>query len=570
MLRVRVRHARRWLAATLLALAALASAQEAPPPVAVYELSQNGIALGEAGVTLFEAEDGSFRSESYVDLPGLLTFHDVLETDVNGAATSYLLEGTVQGVAVTMSVAFDEAGGHAELSQAGQDVAFPLPSSEPLYMFDNNLIDGLQVLAKVALRRPSEPLDVAVAVPQVGALGRVTVNVTSETSEVEAVDASAGATRLSVVTQVGPQRLEFDVWVDENGGLVVVENAAAGIRYARRYGPPEETGQGAATVFLTSTAGCVELHEMSVASAGATLAGVLSLPLERPARGAPTLILLPGSGAVDLAGNNPPVLRNSGYQQLANALGCHGYGVLRIAKLGIPPSTGDGNAVTLDTYAENTRDWLAALASTAGVDAARLGIIGHSEGGLVALYAIAQGHVEPDALVLIASPGRLLDELLREQLIASLGRAGVGGEELEVAKAEIEELMEAVRASSGTALDLSGDLAGNRFAPLFAHAAGLLRSEFAADPLALAAGVDVPSVVVQGLKDVQVRQVDGANLAAALPNALLLELPDLTHNLVDTRGPAEELLVPGPEDAISGTVVSALATFLNGSLKLAD
>src|SRR5690606_17619277 len=139
---------------------------------------------------------------------------------------------------------------------------------------------------------------------------------------------------------------------------------------------------------------------------------------------APTLLVLPGSGAVDLAGNALPIIRNSGLEQLAFALGCHGYGVLRVAKLGIPPSTGDGNAVTLDTYAQNTADWLALLASHPGVDPRRLGLIGHSEGGLIALYAAATGLVDPAVLVLIAAPGRPMDVLLEEQLIA---RAAEGG-----------------------------------------------------------------------------------------------------------------------------------------------
>lgn len=62
-------------------------------------------------------------------------------------------------------------------------------------------------------------------------------------------------------------------------------------------------------------------------------------------------MVLPGSGAVDLAGNALPIIGNSGLEQLAHALGCRGYGVLRVAKLGIPPSTGDGNAVTPDADA---------------------------------------------------------------------------------------------------------------------------------------------------------------------------------------------------------------------------
>ena len=49
----------------------------------------------------------------------------------------------------------------------------------------------------------------------------------------------------------------------------------------------------------------------------------------------------------------------------------------------------------------------------------RLGVIGHSEGGLVTLYATATGVIEPKVIVLIATAGRPFDVLLREQLLAA-------------------------------------------------------------------------------------------------------------------------------------------------------
>src|SRR5690606_18805631 len=166
-------------------------------------------------------------------------------------------------------------------------------------------------------------------------------------------------------------------------------------------------------------------------------------------------------------------------------------------------------AATLDWYAADVAAWLAALAEESGVDARRLGLIGHSEGGLIALYAVAEGYVAPDALVLIATAGRPLAVLLEEQVVASARRAGMSGEALEAYARDAAELLDAVRRSSGQALEAEGELADNELVPLFAHAAGLLRSEIDVDPAALAASVDVPVLVVQGLKDIQVLQVDG-------------------------------------------------------------
>jgi len=318
----------------------------------------------------------------------------------------------------------------------------------------------------------------------------------------------------------------------------------------------------------------VAVTKVSVESTGATLQGLLSLPVKGVAeRGAPTLVLLPGSGPVDLRGNSAPLITNAGYEQLANALGCRGYGVLRIAKLGIAPSTGDGNAVTLDTYAENTAAWLALLAETPGVDAGRLGLIGHSEGGLVALYATAEGVIEPKTLVLLATPGRSFGVLLREQILASARRGGADQPALDRLGEQVDDVLEAIEGTTGVRLEPEGEmaerLADNPVVALFAHAAGLIRSEMAQDPAALIAGLDLPVVIFQGGKDLQVLPVDGRTLAAASPTSLYLELANLSHSLIEVKGRPVEGLVPRSDDVISQTLVNALATFLNGSLRLA-
>ncbi|HEX7001024.1 MAG TPA: alpha/beta fold hydrolase, partial [Trueperaceae bacterium] len=486
------------------------------------------------------------------------------------------LTGVVRGIQIAMTATFDEDGGSFELTQAGQTATFELASEEPLYVLDNNFLDGFQVIAYEALRR-GEPIDVAAVVPQSGALGRVTAQLRSEPEPVNAGDATVQAFGLDIVLTVGPQAIEAVAWLDADGTIVALDQPAGNIRFlkvstggaAPEDEEPATEATETASELLERTATCVETMGVNVDSTGANLYGLLSLPVDRPKEGAPTLVLLPGSGPTDVAGNSLPLVTNSGYEQLANLLGCQGYGVLRVAKLGIPPSTGDANAVTLQTYAQNTADWFALLAETDGVDANRLGVIGHSEGGLIALYAVANGYIEPDVVVLLATAGRPLGALLREQVIASAERGGLDEAAVAVYAADVDELLDAVRESEGPALEITGGLEDNQLAPAFAAAAGLLRSEIDVDPLELAQKVTVPTIVVQGLKDVQVRQVDGRLLANALPNVLHLELPDLTHTLVETRLPAEAMLLPAGDAVISETMVRSLATFLHGTLRLA-
>lgn len=570
-----------------------------------YELTQSQVPLGEVGVAVSRTDDG-FHSTSYVALDGLLEMSDDLVTDATGAAQSYSVVGSVQGVEVSIAAAFDDAGVQLVIEQAGNQNTFDLASTEPLYVLDNNLLDGYQILVTTLLESGAQSLDVAAVVPQAAALGRASIGFAGDSALIVSDDEQLEAVPLGFTLSVRNQVIEGKIWVDESGSIVVFEQVIGAVRFERR-GAPAAVAQAAAAAdgagttaagapegaavrgagdgenaaadqppkfgaaeVLARDARCVNVTAVSVTSTGESLQGLLSLPLRADqGRGAPTLVLLPGSGPVDLKGNSAPLINNAGYEQLAYALGCRGYGVLRVAKLGIPPSTGDGNAVTLSSYADNTADWLALLRSTPGVDAGRLGVIGHSEGGLIALYAAATGVIEPQVVVLLATAGRPLAVLIKEQLLASAERGGADEAALEQLAAQVDEALQALSDSTGTTLELEGEPAQNPVIPLFAHAAGLLRSEMAQDPAALIAQLDLPIVIFQGGKDLQVRPVDGRVLAQAAPRALLLELPNLSHNLVEVSGPAPSGLVPRSDDVVSRTLIEALATFLNGSLRLA-
>lgn len=566
-----------------------ASAQGAPsedaPPAAVYDLFQGQANLGEVGVAI-ERDEGGAVSRSWVQIPGLLDMRDTLTTAPDGSARAYVVEGTAQGAEFRIEGAFHAGGVTLTIDQAGRSTNIELASEEPLVVLDNNFIDGFQLLvdgffAGGSFAAGSER-NATVVIPQAAALGTVTMTAAEESATYDFHGQTVTAWRLEGMFQVGPQGIPVTIWVDETGRMLELNQAAAGIRFVLR--PPPDGESAAAGEATTAGMGdtgqdriardqaCVEEREVRVSSTGATLVGTLDVPVAS-ARGeaapAPVLIVLPGSGAVDLDGNAAPVIRNSGYRQLAYALGCEGYAVLRIAKLGIPPSTGDGNAVTIDTYIRNTADWIARLALEPDIDPRRVGLIGHSEGGLVALATVAEGAVEPDVLVLVATPGRPFDELIEEQLTASAVRGGADATYLATFRAQTQAALEAIRQVEGTRLELEGALADNPVAVMFAHAAGLLRSEMELDPVELAKQVSVPVAIMQGEKDLQVKTVDARLLAGAAPHATLLLLPDLTHNLVDVGGPAIDGIVPAPDAAISDTLVRALTTYLHGHLRTA-
>lgn len=532
-----------------------------------FDMIVGGATIGQAGMTLTRTPEGT-TSNGFANVTGTLDLHDVLETGPNGAATSYHLTGAVQGTNVTIDVKFGASSAEMTIEQGGKSQSVTLPLPGPVYVLDNNFIDGFQILADEVLKSGAAGT-FDIIVPQVAMFGSAALGAPAAAS-VTVGGQETPAQRLDGVLKAGPQSIDFSLYLDASGNILVLttsQNVRMERASAAQAPAPATTAVPEA---LATAAACLVERDVSITSTGATLVGKLTLP-KAAADGsegpAPTLVLIAGSGAVDLDGNAPPLLTNSGYKQLAYALACQGYGVLRASKLGISPSTGDGNAVTLDTYAQNTADWLGFLATQPGVDAARLGIIGHSEGGLVALYATAHGKVAPQALVLLASPGRPLDVLLREQLLARAQEGGATTEALATLGQQIDELIAAVNASTGVALTPTPELEKFPLTGMFAPAAGLLRSEFGVEPSDLARAVAVPVAVLQGEKDIQVTTGDAELIAAAAPHADLFLFADLTHNLVDTAGPALGMPLPGADAVISPTVVQVIATYLAGNLR---
>ncbi len=92
------------------------------------------------------------------------------------------------------------------------------------------------------------------------------------------------------------------------------------------------------------------------------------------------------------------------FRDLADVLGRAGIAVLRVDDRGVGASTGDFDKATSFDEADDVRVELAWLRKQAGIDAARVGLVGHSEGGLIALVVAAMDSWLA-AIVLLAGSG---------------------------------------------------------------------------------------------------------------------------------------------------------------------
>lgn len=284
--------------------------------------------------------------------------------------------------------------------------------------------------------------------------------------------------------------------------------------------------------------------------------GPLAGTMIAPAPGGPVVLMLPGSGPTDRDGNNRLGVHADSTKLLAQALAAQGIGSVRIDKRGMFGSAAaipNPNAVTITDYATDVQQWIRVIRAKTG--ARCVWVLGHSEGGLIALRA-AQTPSDICGLVLLAAAGRPMGTLLREQLAAS----GLPAEMLAQADAGITSLEHGERVDAAKMPPV--------LLPLFAPAVqGFLIDQMTLDPAKLAKAYRGPVLIVSGGGDIQVRPADAEALHPARPDATLLVVPGMTHvlkfaesedraaNLATYRDPALPL-APGLAEGIGAFILA--------------
>lgn len=297
----------------------------------------------------------------------------------------------------------------------------------------------------------------------------------------------------------------------------------------------------------------------------ATLACSLAVPPgDHRAHALPAVILITGSGAQDRDENavGGGGVEMSGFRVLAGALAAAGIASLRCDDRGTGESTGAFGDATLDTFVADAAAMVAALRAEPMIDPARVGAIGHSEGGVIAPILAARDR-RLRAIALLAAPGRPLDVVLLEQYDRAQRRLGATDADRTAAVDRYRAVFAAIRA--GTALP---DTTEGRE---WAGGEAWLRSHLAHDPIATARTLRRPAVLVaQGELDQQVTVADADALVAALRAAgndriTDRRYPTLNHLFAASATGAVSEYVD-PDATLDAGLVADLVAFVTGAL----
>jgi pimeloyl-ACP methyl ester carboxylesterase len=293
------------------------------------------------------------------------------------------------------------------------------------------------------------------------------------------------------------------------------------------------------SISLSAVNACAEESRINVGAIDA----VLTIPpgVERP----PVALLIAGSGSTDHDGNGPQI-KPATLKKLSEQLLARNIATLRYDKRGAggwKAAFGHPEDFRFKDYVDDAVLLVNFLRGSGKFS--RVVLVGHSEGGLVAILAARR--VPVDRLVLLATAARRQGDLLKAQLEKQLKPEIFAA----IAKA-IDDIM------AGQIVDpLPPGLA---IPPSMQPG---IASAFTEDPIDPLRKIETPTLIVGGGRDHQVARLDFVALSAAAPAAKTLWLTDMNHVLNDVSDEADDLAAYSQsERPLDSVLIDQVATFI--------
>jgi pimeloyl-ACP methyl ester carboxylesterase len=545
----------------VLSVAGTAAAQTPPPLPAVENGTQflvffRSQPIGREEVLVLRLADGFVvRGTSRLGQPiDITTRVAQIEYDQQWRPKSLLVDGVVRGQDMMLKTTFDgtKASNIIAIQGAPQSKVDPV-SADPVVL-PNTFLGSYAALALRLHGKAAGAELRAYIAPQM----EVAVRVESAAPErIETPKGIINATRYAVTfSNPAPTGdLALNIWADAEGGLLRLNIPTQMIEMAR-----EDIASAASRTTAFSIPGD---ESVLIPTLGFNLAATITKPAGATAA-VPAVILIGGSGPTD---RDETVAGIPIFGQLARDLVAAGFAVVRYDKRGVGQSGGRSESVTIADYAEDARQVLLWLEKQKGIDKNRIALVGHSEGGLVAMLTAGRERGKVAAMALVGTPATSGNEVVLEQQKHLLSKMPIDDAQRQEKIALQEKINTAVIKGTGW-----GDI------PVVARRAAdtpWFYSFLTFNPEKAMDETRQPVVIVQGELDTQVmphhadklgvmaRERKGAKVPVEV-----VKVPGVNHLLVPAKtGDVSEYGSLGPDAKVSPQVTSAIANFLTKVLK---
>ena len=160
----------------------------------------------------------------------------------------------------------------------------------------------------------------------------------------------------------------------------------------------------------------------------------------------PSALLITGSGAQN---RDEEIMGHKPFAVIADYLTKQGFIVLRVDDRGVDKSTGDFSVATSADFAKDVNAGVDYLLTRREVDKTKVGLIGHSEGGMIAPMIASQRN-DINFVVLLAGPGVKIIDLMSEQNAAILRSMNVSKKAVKAYRPFYKKLMLRITEASDT------------------------------------------------------------------------------------------------------------------------
>lgn len=455
------------------------------------------------------------------------------------------ISGTARGQALALKTTFSVNTAASDVVQNGVQSQVSHKVSTATVVLPNNFFSAYEALAlRLHGAAPGDTIPVYIA-PQAELAARVD-KITPRRMETPSTRYELRQFDVVFPNPSGP--LNVEVWVDAAGRLARVAIPIASIAVVR---------DDLTTVMARlDSFSHPRDQELFIPANGFNLAATITPP--EGVGKAPVVILLSGSGAQD---RDETVFGIPILGQVAARLSDAGFFVVRYDKRGVGQSGGRIESASLDAYADDARSVLQWVRKRRDVDRDRIALVGHSEGGAVALLTAGRNRGDVAAIGLIAAPGQTGRAITLAQQQHALGRLNESEASKQEKIALQNKLMDAVISGRGW----------DTIPPELRKQADTLwfRSWLSYDPAEAMRRTNQPVFIVQGSLDTQIppSHADALETLAnarkiTIPRTRKLVVPGVNHLLVPaTTGEVDEYATL-PDKTVSAGITDALIAWL--------